>query len=238
MEKKVEACLVCGAPLRYYETAREMECVYCHGTFLSNADCEGGHYVCDQCHSKKALEDIKALCAASASKNPVELARTLMEDPFVHMHGPENHVLVGAALLTAYRNAGGKVELEPALEELQRRGSQVPGGVCGFWGCCGAAVSAGIFVSIVTGSTPLAKDAWGLSNQMTAAALRAIGEIGGPRCCKRNAFAAIEQTAAFSREHLGVEMELPEEIVCSFFPGNRECIGKRCPYNPVNHKKG
>lgn len=236
MGKKIEACLVCGEPLRYYETAREMECVYCHGAFLSNAACEAGHYVCDACHSKKAREDIVSLCKESASRDPVEIAQALMGTPFIHMHGPENHVLVGAALLTAYRNAGGAVELPSALEELVRRGSQVPGGVCGFWGCCGAAVSAGIFISIVTGATPLTTDTWGLSNQMTAAALQAIGEIGGPRCCKRNAYTAIEQAAAFCRERLGVEMELPEEIVCTFFPGNRECIGKRCPYNPVNHR--
>ncbi len=236
MEKRVEACLVCGAPLQYYETAREMECIYCHGKFLSNAACEAGHYVCDACHSRKALEDIAEECRHCTGKNPVEIAEKLMEDPFVHMHGPENHVLVGVALLTAYRNAGGAVDWETALEELVRRGSQVPGGVCGFWGCCGAAVSAGIFISIVTGATPLTTDTWGMANQMTAAALQAIGDIGGPRCCKRNAFLSISQAAAFCRERLGVELELPEEIVCSFFQNNRECIGRRCPYNPVNHR--
>lgn len=30
-------------------------------------------------------------------------------------------------------------------------------GACGFWGACGAGISAGMFVSIVTGSTPPAK---------------------------------------------------------------------------------
>lgn len=237
MEKRAEACLVCGAPLQYDETAREMECIYCHGKFLSNAACEAGHYVCDACHSRRALENIAVACGRFTGKDPVEIAEKLMEDPFVHMHGPENHVLVGAALLTAYRNAGGAVDWETALEELVRRGSQVPGGVCGFWGCCGAAVSAGIFISIVTGATPLTTDTWGMANQMTAAALQAIGDIGGPRCCKRNAFLSISQAAAFCRERLGVELELPEEIVCSFFQNNRECIGRRCPYNPVNHRE-
>lgn len=27
-----------------------------------------------------------------------------------HMHGPEHHVMVGAALLTAYKNAGGAID--------------------------------------------------------------------------------------------------------------------------------
>ncbi|MFR2157089.1 MAG: DUF5714 domain-containing protein [Evtepia gabavorous] len=41
--------------------------------------------------------------------------------------------LVGASLLTAYRNAGGEITLAPALVELTPR-QHVPGGVCGFWG--------------------------------------------------------------------------------------------------------
>ena len=63
--------------------------------------------------------------------------------------------MVGAALLTAYQNAGGKVDLEKSLLEVQRRGKGVPGGACGFWGACGAGISSGIFISIITASTPL-----------------------------------------------------------------------------------
>jgi hypothetical protein len=90
---------------------------------------------------------------------------------FCHMHGPEHHVMVGAALLTAYRNAGGQLDLPRALQEMLHRGKQVPGGACGYWGACGAGLSTGMFVSIATGSTPLAKEAWGLSNRMTGLAL-------------------------------------------------------------------
>jgi len=235
MEEK--ACLVCGAPLAYFETARELTCEFCGKKFLSNAACAQGHYVCDACHAQKAVEDILAVCEKTGGTDPIAIARSLMEDPYVHMHGPEHHVLAGAALLAAYRNAGGQVSLPEALAELARRGRQVPGGACGFWGCCGAAVSAGIFFSIATAATPLATDSWGLSNQATAAALKAIGDIGGPRCCKRNTFTAIRQAAALCRERLGVAMDLPPETVCSFSPRNRECLGKRCPYHPANHLK-
>ena len=46
-------------------------------------------------------------------------------DAFCHMHGPEHHVMVGAALLTAYKNAGGELDLEPALQEIASRGRYV-----------------------------------------------------------------------------------------------------------------
>lgn len=232
-KKKIEACLICGEPLVYYETAREMTCVRCGGTFLSNAACEAGHYVCDACHGKQAVENILSYCAGCSLRDPIAIAKALMADPFVHMHGPEHHVLVGAALLTAYRNSGGAVDLEPALAELARRGEQVPGGACGFWGCCGAAVSAGIFFSVAAGATPMAGESWGLANRATAAALQAIGEIGGPRCCKRDAFTAILRAADLCRRELGVSMDTPEKVVCGFFPRNRECLGPRCPYHPA-----
>ena len=65
----------------------------------------------------------------------------MMSMPSCHMHGPEHHVMVGSALLTAYKNAGGEIDLQKALHEMYCRGKAVPGGACGFWGACGAGVS-------------------------------------------------------------------------------------------------
>ena len=137
--------------------------------------------------------------------------------------------MVGAALLTAYHNAGGEVELEKALTEMYRRGKAVPGGACGFWGACGAGISAGQFVAIATASTPLAVEPWGLSNQMTAKALERIGMVGGPRCCKRDSYLAILAAINFAAEHLGVRMERSMPV-CTRSRQNNQCIGKRCPF--------
>ena len=59
--------------------------------------------------------------------------------------------MVGAALLTAYKNAGGAINLRESVMEMLNRGKAVPGGTCGFWGACGAGISAGMFVSILSG---------------------------------------------------------------------------------------
>ncbi len=91
-------------------------------------------------------------------------------------------------------------------------------------------MSAGMFMSIVTKATPLTGKSWGLSNRMTAEALKAIGELGGPRCCKRNSFTAAAAAVKYTAENLGIEMELPEKIQCEFSGENRECLRKRCPY--------
>ena len=107
------------------------------------------------------------------------------------MHGPEHHVIVPCVLLTAYRNNGGGIELEKALREAVRRASQVPGGACGYWGVCGAAAGAGIYLSILLGSNPVHKDAWPIPQRLVSDCLRAIADVGGPRCCKRTGRLAI-----------------------------------------------
>ncbi len=223
-----EECLICKARLEYLPEDVQMECAICRKTQWSKTRCVNGHFVCSDCHTQ-GIDSIFGLCLAETSRNPLEILEKMMALPFCHMHGPEHHVMVGAALLTAYKNAGGDLDLPKALQEIARRGSAVPGGACGFWGACGAGVSAGQFVSIVTGSTPLAAEPWGLSNRMTAKALESIGKNGGPRCCKRDSYLSILAAVDFAAEHLQVQMEKTTPV-CSRSHRNNQCIGLRCPF--------
>ena len=223
-----EECLICKAPLEYSEADTMMECVICHKIENSKTRCVNGHYVCCECHTS-GMDEIIALALNEKSKNPTRILEKMMSMDFCHMHGPEHHAMVGVSLLTAYKNAGGDIDLPTALSEMYARGKQVPGGACGFWGACGAGISAGMFVSIITGSTPLANESWGLSNKMTSKALGAIGEVGGPRCCKRDSYLAITKAVEFVKENLGIEMEL-DEIKCVHSSQNNQCIGVRCPF--------
>lgn len=223
-----EECLICGAPLQYLPQDSLMECAICHQQVRSKACCTNGHFVCDDCHTS-GMDSIMAACLADTSRNPIEVLERLMSMPFCHMHGPEHHVLVGAALLTAYKNAGGDIELKPALAEMMSRGKEVPGGACGYWGACGAAISTGMFVSIVTGNTPLSTDTWRLSNKMTAKALDQVAEHGGPRCCKRDSYLSVLAAIDFAKEYLGVEMEKPA-VSCTRSQLNNQCIGAQCPF--------
>ena len=224
----MEECLICQERLEYLPEDVMMECAICRKRELSKTRCVRGHYVCSDCHTQ-GMDSIFGLCLGETSQNPLHILEKMMAMPFCHMHGPEHHVMVGAALLTAYKNAGGALDLAAALPEMYRRGKAVPGGACGFWGACGAGVSAGQFLSIATGATPLASESWGLSNRMTAKALESIGSIGGPRCCKRDSYLAVLAAIDFAAEHLNVNMEktLP---VCTRSGQNNQCIGMRCPF--------
>lgn len=224
-----EECLICKAPLEYLESDIPMECEICHKKENSKTRCINGHYVCSDCHTR-GMDAIIGLCLSETSANPIAIIEKMMDMPFCHMHGPEHHVMVGAALLTAYKNAGGDIELDSALTEMMNRGRNVPGGACGFWGACGAGISSGIFVSIISKSTPLTKEPFALSHLMTAKSLSAIGEIGGPRCCKRDSFLSVLCAIDFVKEHFGIEMERPE-VLCRHSSKNAQCIGGRCPFS-------
>lgn len=224
-----EECLICGSPLVYSERAVIMECSICHKEEESRTQCSQGHYVCNECHMA-GLDEIMNVCLKSSSTNPFVILGEMMSLPFCHMHGPEHHIMTGAALLTAYKNAGGNIVLSDSLAEMMSRGKEVPGGSCGYWGACGAGISAGIFVSIITGGDPLSVEPFRLSHLMTAKALHDIGTIGGPRCCKRDSFLAVSAAVDFVRENFGVEM-MKSDVSCKYSARNNQCIGTRCPFS-------
>ena len=228
-----EECLICKAPLEYLEKDELMECAICHKKENSKTRCIKSHYVCNECHTA-GLDAIIGLCLKEDSKDPVSIVEKMMDQPFCHMHGPEHHVMVGAALLTAYKNAGGDINLETALAEMMNRGRSVPGGACGFWGACGAGISSGMSVSIISESTPLKQEPFALSHRMTASSLSAIAEIGGPRCCKRDSYLSILAAIDFAKENFGINMD-HREVICTRSQMNSQCIGIRCPFSKANH---
>ena len=146
---KASGCMLCGKPLRYEKTARPRRCAVCGEEKLSSCACEDGHFVCDACHSAGLDAFFIPFLLQSGEKCPQTLLEQVMALPQVHMHGPEHHAIVPCVLLTAFHNCGGGNDLKEDLSVALKRGRQVPGGVCGYWGVCGAAAGAGIYMSVV-----------------------------------------------------------------------------------------
>ena len=236
MKKHTENCITCGQELVYFETARAMQCQICGKQNESNTACAAGHYVCDACHAERGFLGITRLAGGAASCNPVEIVDAMMRDSSINMHGPEHHYLIVAALLAAYANAGGVVELGKALHNAEQRAKKVPGGICGMWGSCGAGIATGIFTSLITGASPLSEREWSLANRMTSRSLAIIAENGGPRCCKRNTYLAVTHAVGFVKETFGIAMEVPEQIACEFSHRNKQCRKEKCLYHPEYKK--
>ena len=179
-------------------------------------------------HDKYRL--IKEEVLKSNSKNPIEIVKTIMNKDFINIHGPEHHYLDGASFLVAFKNAGGEVDLVNALDELAKRTINMPGAMCGHWGICGSTTSVGAVLSIIHEVSPLSSSNYYKDNmEYTSLAIQKMSEIGGPRCCKRNAFISLSTAGKFIKDKYGIEIELGD-IVCDFSSKNKQCIGIRCPY--------
>ena len=225
-----KGCVVCGKELVYGES-EALACFYCHKIYDSNVKCLEGHFVCDICHSTSANELIESFCSTSTLEDPLEIALILMMNPAVKMHGPEHHFLVPAALITSYYNIRkGYSEKSLKIKEARKRASNILGGFCGSHGDCGAAVGTGIFISLITNSTPLSIEGWKLSNLMTSKSLYTIANRGGPRCCKRNTYLAIIEAVSFLKENFDVVMKIRKNIRCKFNDLNDECLKEKCQF--------
>ncbi len=223
-----ENCGVCGQPLVYGTQEVSRRCDFCGQEFKALIYCPEGHYVCDNCHSREALDILRDVLNKTTSADPIEILEKVMAHPAVPMHGPEHHAMVPAILLTAIKNAGYPVP-EGAVEKAIERGSKVPGGWCGFYGACGAAIGAGTAVSILTGATPLTGKTRALANEATAFALNKMLD-GGARCCKRASRKALEAAAEFLKTRMDIQLETNDKIKCQYVRRNKECIREACAY--------
>lgn len=170
------------------------------------------------------------------SKNPIELTEAIMRESFVNIHGPEHHFLDGAAFLVAYKNAGGDVDLEQALEELAERTIKMPGAMCGYWGVCGSVTAVGAALSVLHKTGPLSTNEYYKDNmQFTSTVIAEMSNIGGARCCKRNAFVSLLNGVKFVKEKYGIEMET-QKITCKFSEFNPQCLAGKCPFYPKTQR--
>ncbi len=164
-------------------------------------------------------------------ETPEDILEGLFLLPNLPMHGPEHHSFAALSLVLAARYQGREL-FGDAVAETIRRAMIIPGGACGYLGSCGAGIALGVAVSMLTGATPLTGFERGLANRAAAAGLVAAGD-GGPRCCKRALRNAVRQGRVFLQSELRIKFPPPSaEIRCRDMAGNRECLGKNCPYCP------
>jgi MoaA/NifB/PqqE/SkfB family radical SAM enzyme/SAM-dependent methyltransferase len=227
-ERKAEGCMVCGTELHYFTDVQEMACSYCGRMFSANSCCEQDHFVCDGCHRENGLEVIKAICSGTEERDLITLLELIRSHPAIPMHGPEHHAMIPAIILACYRNSGGDIKKETILTGINR-GADIPGGVCGFWGACGAAVGAGIAVSTILAATPLTPAPRQTAQAFSAKILSVISEYRGGRCCQRETWLALSETARLSSEMLSVPLVAQGSLRCTQYLKNKECIRGQCP---------
>ena len=172
------------------------------------------------------LKDIKK----EKGNNPIQIFKRIVDHGYINIHGPEHHILDGACLLVAIKNAGGEIDLDDALNKIMIEGLRMPGAMCGLWVVCGAVTSLGAALSLIDHTGPLSLDGtWGDHMEFTSNALKNLGEINGPRCCKRDAMISFKNAIDYINAHYDVTLEY-EHPSCHYSKLNKQCIKERCPY--------
>lgn len=223
-------CAVCGLPLIYYWEDKESTCFFCGQVLRANAGCLYGHFVCDHCHGADGIEIIKTVCLHSGEVDMVKIMRTIRSHPLFRIHGPEHHSMVPAVILTALRNSGHPVSDEE-IRTAVNRGETVGGGACAFLGACGAAIGAGIAISLVLKASPYDGEKRQIVQQVVQAVLTVIASYKAPRCCQRDSWLALKEVTEHIRKHTGKTLAV-DSFACDQFSRNKECIYKICPLWP------
>ena len=173
----------------------------------------------------------------STTTSPIGLFNEIVSLDFIPMHGPIHHFIDGAVLLTTYKINGGDINLETSLNELAKRSMQMPGAMCGHWGVCGAVTSIGAALSIIDATGPLSDDgSWDNHMHYTASCLEALASIGGPRCCKRDAFISLTKAIDYINSHTNVSLP-KEDITCTYSAHNKQCLSDKCPFHKQDKPK-
>ena len=221
-------CMVCGAELVYANKGEEKSCHFCGSRKTTTSECRKGHFICDTCHQQEGIKVIRHICLTTQETDMMTLLTTIRSHPAVPMHGPEHHGMVPGIILAAYKNNSGGISRNTIATGIDR-GSSIPGGACGFWGSCGAAIGAGIAAALILDATPLTPNPRQQAQEFTARVLSSIAKITGGRCCQRETWLALHSTARLSEEFFGTPMVAKATLHCEQYQKNRECIRRQCP---------
>jgi hypothetical protein len=225
-------CGVCGRPLVYGADSVVAVCDLCGEEHRTMIVCPEGHFVCDTCHGAAFMDAVRRVLDTTTSRDPVAILEQVMAHPALPMHGPEHHAIVPGVIVAAARNAGAAVP-DGALETAFERAAKVPGGWCGYYGACGAAVGVGIAVSVLTGATPLTGEQRSLALAATSQALARMVD-DQPRCCKRASRIAVEVAVEYLRDHLAIDLPSGDRVRCAYSTRNAQCARESCPFFDAN----
>ena len=228
-DRFASGCMVCGSPLNYLEHDRPQACSFCGIVKTANAVCENDHFVCDDCHGENAIDIVRQICLNTDETDMIDLLNLIRSHPSIPLHGPEHHFIVPGVIVATYKNLGGIVtdaDIRAAID----RGKTIPGGVCAFWGGCGAALGAGAAFAILLKANPIKAVERKIVQKITGAIINEINLLEAARCCQRETWTALKTAANLSKKYLPFSLCADGSTLCAQQSKNRECIGKGCPF--------
>ncbi|WP_028972054.1 DUF5714 domain-containing protein [Sporomusa ovata] len=194
--------------------------------------------MCEDCHGAGYYSFLEKTVNEATSKNPMEIAETLLKGNLLPSLGGEHHAIVTTSLLVAVKNYG-EISLnygtrsltEVDIAEGIRRMKQIPSCTCANHGACGAGLGVGAFFSILFDATCAKDTERTLSMRATNAALAAIANNGGPGCCKQSVRTAILVGVELLKEICQVKLPVTHMRCFHMKDTSHGCKGAYCQFS-------
>ncbi len=227
--------MVCGTSLEYLHRAETRMCVYCGALERGHVNCPKGHFVCEACHGKDAMQMIESTAFSTTLQNPGEIAEIMMHHPGLPMLGCEHAFLAAGAFMAALKNSPygrGKIANGEIREVFTRTAKQAAAGYCGLTGVCGIVPAIGACFSVFLGSRCGTDSEQRITMEADIRIFQTIAGLTGPSCCKAYVRAALTEAAALFGERFGIMLGQPAgAIVCRHMDKHPHgCREAKCPY--------
>lgn len=192
------------------------------------------------CYENEQLEIVEDIVLDLLDWSEETDAAVILSDMFTDEGldplGPQHHIMVTAALLTAYRNNNYSLDLDNALEQAMARAKTVACCTCTKGDDCSLGLAAAAFLSIVLEHSPRfniePQGVQAHSIELRHECLKSLPtycRIGREYCCKMHGYITIEKTCEYMRKNFGIIMPI-KPILCDFAALNSECQFSDCPY--------
>lgn len=225
--------MVCGSPLEYLEQSLTLSCTYCNKTEHGHIRCPNGHYICDTCHNKGAMQTIEDIAYSTTSKDPIEISELMMSYPGLTMLGCQHAYIAGGALMAALKNEGIKgISNAEITEVFNRTRKQAHGGYCGLTGVCGIAPAIGACFAILTGSKCGKDEEQRITMDAVTRVARAMTDLTGPSCCKAYVRTSLFAALELLKERFGIILPVNDTAIKCKHSGKHPhgCRESKCPF--------
>ncbi len=226
-ETPIFKCFICEHTL--IEELQDNICSYCGKREKGDWICPNHHYICEACRTSLPIDVINTVIMNTKMSDPWEIATLVMKHPMFPPHGIPHHLLVAPSILVSLLNSN---QIEFSRENILlalKRTLDIPLGVCGSRGDCGACVGAGAAVSMILKANYNSDRERVLTLKATANALLEIAGMGGHRCCKQSVYASIKSCISLLENELNFHLTIKEER-CQFSKTIQDCKKENCPF--------
>jgi len=225
-------CPICGAEMR--KATSIAQCFFCGKEENADYVCPNGHYICQDCRIASPEEIAEKVVRYLKTNNALEIAERILLHPNIPIYGIEHHYIVPLSLVAAAKSSLNQEIKKGIIKMIISRSKTLPYGSCGTLGDCGAAVGAGIAISVLTHASYKSDEPRALSMETTARVLLELAKQGGPRCCIQSVYAGLEIGSEIIRDKLNIPIEKITDIKCIFYEKAPECKKEKCKYYPKN----